>query len=308
MGDIEITTCPPSNQREALELVLSAVPTDQRSSVVDSLRPLAEQGVDVFLGLIVARSGNEIVGAAWLQPQVGRTGTLWPAVTTLDAFGSLRRDLAAGAMKAGAELPVDLVQTLLESGEDPFATDLRAIGFTQLAELLYLSLTVSANKDPATTDSRLRLSPRAADNRDLLESLLSSSYEGTLDCPAIEELRGFDDTIAGYQAVGSYDESLWFVVRWEDQPAGVLLLAPYLEVSQWELIYMGVSPEFRGLGIGGLILEDIRQRALATNVEQVVLAVDAANLPAKRLYEAAGYVEWSRRTAFLKPLLEDCAG
>ncbi len=329
MSDTKISLCRPEDQRAALELVLSSVPVGQRSPLVEGLRPLAEEGVDVFSALVAAKAGGKVVGAAWLQPQVGRTATLWPsqlshgeaplqraesvestgnAPTNRNTPSSLTRDLANAALRAAGGLPVDLVQTTLESADDPFAADLLAIGFTHLADLLYLVLDVPREAHGTKVDPRLRLSSPATGDLDLLEHLLVGSYEQTQDCPALKGLRQFSDTIASYQSAWSYDESLWFVALWEDRPAGLALLTPYPDSCQWELAYMGVIPPFRGHGIGRQILADVQRRAAEEGVAQIVLAVDTANQPARKIYAAAGYFEWCRRTAWMKSLLENCEG
>ncbi len=333
MTSLEIIPCPPDDQRAALELVLSAVAPEQRGAILAGLQPLAEQGVDVFSALVIARQGEQLVGAAWLQPLVGQTGTLWPATLAHEgspsdsvspstvSSSSLRQSLAQAALLATKErLPVELVQAMLESPDDPFAADLLAIGFTQLADLLYLMRAVPRNagtgekipndellQEKAAEKAPLQLVSPALDDREVFERLLLASYEQTLDCPALDGLRDIADTIAGYLAVGSYDPSLWFIAHWQGEPAGVLLLSPYPESSQWELTYMGVAPPFRGHGIGRLMLAEVERRAQIAGIEQVVLAVDASNHPAQRSYDAAGYLQWSRRTAYMKPLSDACS-
>lgn len=288
--------------RDGLELALSGVEADQRGAFVDALRPLAEQGVDVFAGLVVALdSSDQLLGAVWLQPQVGRTGTLWPPALLNPADTNISRKLMQHALDCAPQLSIILAQALLPNASDPISGDLLALGFAHLAELQYLLLRVSPKSTPFS-DSPLTLKPSATADFNLFKRLLLGTYESTLDCPALAGLRDVEDIVSGYQAVGEHDDSLWFVVEWQHQPAGLLLLSAYPEHTQWELVYMGVLPEFRGRGIGDRVLAELHHRAQQAGVDSVVLAVDAANAPAVNMYARAGYVEWSRRSAYIKPL------
>jgi len=302
MSHPTIQRCPPHLLREALELALASAAPEQRGAVVDALRPLAEQGVDVFAALCVAMDSDaHLLGAAWLQPQVGRTATLWPPGLVSPCSTGLTRELALQALDCAAQLPVDVAQALLKQADAPFATDLLALGFMHLAELKYLMLRVptSVTKSEQTPVS---LIPSATSNMALFRRLLLGTYEATLDCPALSGVRKFDDIVSGYQAVGDYDEALWFVAQLDNQPAGVLLIAAYPEDSHWELVYMGVLPEFRGRAIGSHILTQLRERAAIADIESVLLAVDATNVPALNMYDRAGYVEWAHRHAYMKRL------
>jgi mycothiol synthase len=298
MSDIIIRTCPPNRHREALELVLGAIEPEQRGVVVESLRPVAERGMDVFAGLVVAEVGPRMIGAAWLQPQAGRTATLWPPKVVDGVARVIGRQLAAAALAECGNWRTVLAQTLLDSPSDPFAGDLLALGFTHLADLKYLMTTVPQRTRPPNVD--IQLTSPAYEDADEFKQLILQSYESTLDCPALEGLRDIRDVLEGYQTVGKHDPALWSIVQLHGRPVGVLLLAPYPESHQWELVYMGVVPRARGKHIGRQILDVVRYRASQAGIGHVVLAVDAANHPALRMYEAAGYVEWSRRTAYIK--------
>lgn len=299
MSDIVVRICPAEKLQAALELVLHNVSPDQRGAVIDLLRPIAEQGVDVFRGLTIAEKHGRVVGAAWLQPQVGRTATLWPPAFSGDRQELLACRLAQASIDAVQYLPVDLVQVLLGEHDAKSADWVAAVGFEFLAELRYLMLAVPGRM-AADVDSDLQFESPATAQHALLEELVQSTYAGTLDCPGLEGRRTIADTLAGYQCVGQHDPCLWSIVRWRGQPAGVLLVAPYPEAVQWELVYMGVVPEFRGHALGSKILTRLRAMASAHSIGHIVLAVDSQNAPALRMYEQSGFVEWARRTAYIK--------
>ncbi len=285
-------------RHETLELVLQSISPEQRSSLIDSLGPVAEQGVDVFASLAIAEWQGRVVAASWLQPQVGRTATLWPPVLAYDDHSEWNRPLAGQALASAQPPTTVLVQTLLHSPSDPFADDLIALGFRQLADLKYLILTVPTRA--TRCDSELQFCPATADDFQLLKQLIIDSYIGTLDCPGLEGLRDIDDVLAGYRTIGTHDPALWQIARWRDEPAGALLLAPYPAANQWELVYMGVVPGLRGRSFGRQMLEEVRYRAAEAKVGHVVLAVDADNYPAVDMYKASGFVAWAQCTAYIK--------
>ncbi len=298
MTDVVVRRCPPSKRRQALERVLATVSSDQRGSIIATLRPEAEQGVDVFAGLAIAEIRQQVVGAAWLQPQVGRTATLWPA----DTDDSLSHDsvlqLNRLALSATDTFSTSLVQTLLSSSDQGTAAHLLALGFVHLADLKYLMHLVPSRVTAPDCHIRL-LSPATNFGREF-EQLILQTYESTLDCPGLEGLRDIRDVLDGYRTIGTHDPALWHLVEWRSDKVGVVLLAPYPESRQWELVYMGVVPRARGNRIGEAILAEVRFRASMEGIEQIVLAVDAANVPALHMYEAANFTEWSTRAAYVK--------
>ena len=69
-----------------------------------------------------------------------------------------------------------------------------------------------------------------------------------------------------------------------------------------ELVYMGLVPEVRGHGWGLELVRRAQGIAGRCGRERLVLAVDAQNAPAVALYEAAGFVRWDERRAFMRQL------
>ena len=63
---------------------------------------------------------------------------------------------------------------------------------------------------------------------------------------------------------------------------------------------MGLTPEARGHGWGRQITQHAQYLARRAGVERIVLAVDAANGPALRMYRAMGFEIWDRRTVFVR--------
>ena len=77
------------------------------------------------------------------------------------------------------------------------------------------------------------------------------SYEGTLDCPALNGVRDLPDVLASYRACGEFDPAeRWFIACRGERDVGCLLLADHPDADQWEIVYVGLVPEERGRGSG----------------------------------------------------------
>jgi mycothiol synthase len=118
-------------------------------------------------------------------------------------------------------------------------------------------------------------------------------------------VRHIDDVLAGYRATGEFDPQRWLIVRQAGQDVGCLLLAVHPETDQWELVYLGVTPAARGAGLGRQIVRHAQWMCQRGGARQLVLAVDADNTPALKLYASAGFVAWDRRPIYLHVLTRD---
>jgi ribosomal protein S18 acetylase RimI-like enzyme len=137
-----------------------------------------------------------------------------------------------------------------------------------------------------------------------LESVVEQTYRHTLDCPSVQGLRTVGEVLAGYRTVGQFDPARWLIVHdcRTNAAVGCLLLTEHTNDNHWELLYMGVTPEARGRGLGLEMVRHGQFLAGQSTVERVVLAVDAANSPAIAVYAAAGFETWDRRSVFLRAI------
>ena len=66
---------------------------------------------------------------------------------------------------------------------------------------------------------------------------------------------------------------------------------------------LAVQPEYRGRGVGRLLLEEVERRARARGSSKLTLEVHASNEGAMRLYRRFGFGPWDAPTLFVtKPL------
>lgn len=75
--------------------------------------------------------------------------------------------------------------------------------------------------------------------------------------PELEGTRSLDDVLAGHRAAGRYKPEHWRLGRIPGSPkaAAVLLLAEAPGRDAWEVVYLGLTPEARGRGLGHSVLQ-----------------------------------------------------
>lgn len=158
----------------------------------------------------------------------------------------------------------------------------------------------------AATDSRLATETPAASLRwtpwETLtpaqqHALLTAVGHASLDCCLLREILSVEDLLAGFYQQDAHAPAHWYAL-WVNEsptPAGVLLLAPRHEVNRWELMLMGVVPEWRRQGLGRYILNDALALAQQAGARELLLSVDQDNTPAFDLYSRAGFSEYARQ-------------
>lgn len=305
-SSLEFRVAKVSETREALSLVLGNVAPAARGAIVDSL----SQGNSYRLGpldaLVVGVSNGQVVAAVWAQPQSGNSVTFWPPECLPNHFkeASWAFELLKIGIKQVDAAGVATSQILFESDEALSIAAFEQVGFVRIAELEYLGYAVG-NKSGAVSKeenvkSTLDFEPYHESEYRRLARLVESTYEQSLDCPALTGQRNIDDTLTGYQATGNYRPENWFFVQHAGEDIGVLLLAEHELAEQYELVYMGLAPNSRKKGHAKPIIEQAKQTATGAGADQLMVAVDVTNTPAKTAYERAGFVTWAKRWAYVR--------
>lgn len=142
---------------------------------------------------------------------------------------------------------------------------------------------------------------REGDDADVIRAL-EASYIGTLDCPELCGLRSVEDVLASHRATGAWEPGLWWVIREAGVAQGVMLFNPSPEQQAVELVYLGLGPALRGRGLAGPLLRVGLSALVGRGEKTVACAVDARNVPARKLYERAGFAEFGRRVALIRGL------
>src|SRR5690606_18173676 len=125
------------------------------------------------------------------------------------------------------------------------------------------------------------------------------------DCPELVGKRTVDEAIAGHRSVGEFRPGWWQILMRRtgvgEEPVGVLLLAGVGEQAAQglEVVYLGLAPEVRGLGLGDALVRTALHQASGTRGGTLTLAADARNVPALKLYRRHGLKRIGRRLAML---------
>jgi mycothiol synthase len=237
----------------------------------------------------------------------GRTAVMFAtACRTSDDVEPLAKliDAACQGLSGG---DLDLAQVLLEPHEHDLAQAYRLGGFEDLARLSYLERPLRARpgRPPPIIEWPAGVEVRPYDPETMHAAMcrvLDLSYEGTLDCPGLRGKRRTADILAGHQGTGAFEPALWTMLYRDGEPAGALLLNPAPASRSVELVYIGLGPAVRGMGLGRLLLRHGLSLLRTRSERTLTLAVDDENKPAFALYRSEGFRTVLRRLALIRPL------
>jgi ribosomal protein S18 acetylase RimI-like enzyme len=286
----------------------SSMSANLSTSVVDWITPDDSawlQSADAPPGLVdricegfrvaVWRPAPSAPPSAWQAStlQQGEVGFLDPP----GALSGITRDQATALLKFSKDAfapSAGLIQLMLPADDDVLESSARAAGLDFVANLLLLGRSC-AQQEIEPLDPALHFAACGLE----LPHVIENTYEGTLDCPMLTGKRATSDVIKGYAATGSTGKTYWRTLFASQNPIGCVLVATHPKLEIAELVYMGLVPPARGLGIGGHLLMEAERLTLASGLSKLVIGVDAANAPARKHYEDAGYLVWERKRVFL---------
>jgi mycothiol synthase len=303
--DAQLTICAATDEsaEDALRLVFSGLPSALSEEYAHFVLAEIRAGRIPTEGLLEGRRDGRLVGAMWLEVQPGRAALIWPPRMVSGEPRSSAEQLLSIGCELAAQRGVCIAQALLSTVNMEEDTSLRAAGFERLAALLYLGWESSGTPEDTSADT-LEYETYDCADRPRLARLLEATYEGTLDCPALDGLRTMDEILDGYQSVGVFSPERWYYVRQEGRDMGCLLLADHPRESNVELAYMGLIPEARGFGWGRQICRKAKSSTRESGRARLVVAVDAANWPAIEMYASTGFRVWDRRTVYVRQIAQ----
>ena len=252
-------------------------------------------------------TGRDPVAAAMVLGAPGRSAMIF-----VSPVGGWRR---VGAVALAARTAADLldpkrtamVQALLDLEQEHETQAVTQAGFQPLATLVYMHAPLrSERKFPNLTRLANELGPGVTVStydparRSAFERAVEASYEGTLDCPGLLGLRSIGDVFEGHLTTGLFDPRLCWLVEEGGEGAGVLLLAGVREQKAHELVYLGLSPRWRGRGWAERLVAAGKQAAAAAGGKRLLLAVDGENRPAIGLYHKHGFTQSVRKRVMVR--------
>jgi ribosomal protein S18 acetylase RimI-like enzyme len=233
-----------------------------------------------------------------LVQSAGKTGFLVhsPAAAPGVDFDALAA-LISHVSRLGLAGGLSMVQELLAPGPSRDIMALTRAGFDLLAELIYMRQELCEAPAPRPLAGATRLNYGQYGEGELGEVILRT-YEDSRDCPRLRGVRRIEDIIAGHKASGIFCPEEWAIYYLRGKAAGCTLINDSASGEDAELVYFGVVPEFRGIGISRLMLRDGAAQLLCRGKRRLSLAVDARNDFACRLYESEGFKATHRSLAY----------
>ncbi|MEY4821891.1 MAG: hypothetical protein RLY72_1543 [Planctomycetota bacterium] len=249
-------------------------------------------------------------------PTLGRT-TMLLATHARSSADALALGPAVAAAATGCADVSDIAQALVEPARAIDIETYEAGGLRRLATLEYLERTFARSgvPDQPTIPAGWTIEPaadtralNAADPRALGESqraqiagVLDESYRQTRDCPGLAGMRRTLDVLDGHFGLGARPR-FWLLARQDSVARAVCLFNATPDAASAELVYLGIAPAARGLGIARALLSTGLRACAQAGVATVSLAVDASNEPARKLYATSGFRTTSTRVALVRPL------
>ncbi len=283
-------------QRAALGLLLTGRPAPSDPAVGHFLDFVRTHGLSLD-GLWTAYRDTTPIVSVLLIPGAGKTAVLFLSpISSTDRTAPLTALVCHVVEQTSAD-EIRLIQALLDPHQSMVQQALVDAGFIRLAQLVYMRRSCMG-RDVATAEPNAALTCRGRSlqkytwdesRRDLFARSIEASYIDTRDCPGLVGIRHIDDIIAGHMAVGRFDPALWTTWYADNEPVAVLLLNPMAERRELELVYLGLSPAFRGQGLGKALMYFALSRAKQFGYTGIHLAVDDSNTPALRLYQHIGF-------------------
>jgi GNAT superfamily N-acetyltransferase len=303
MGDFpaQIRELLPGEQEAGMRLALRELEEAQFRVQAEGFCEAENSALPSLVRVWGAFREGKLSGSLLTQILPGRSAMLWPPrLRNAEAKETAGR-LIDVALQTLSETDLRIVQALLPTDVGEDADILRTAGFRHFSDLLYL---VCPDSDFPTIaldplSSGVDFLSVGGEHNQRIATLVEATYVDTRDCPAVNGLRSIEDVLLGYRATGRYDSQGWLIVRHRGEDVGCLITADHPNNTR-ELIYMGLIPAARRLGLGTVIIRHALWRAAQVRQQRLVLAVDAANEPALRMYAAAGFQAWDRKSVFIR--------
>jgi len=165
---------------------------------------------------------------------------------------------------------------------------LRSSGFNMFANLILMQRGPRKGDSKKSEEGILRWECYSKRNEAEFTEVFERTQRGSLDCPRLPRVIEADKSILAQKMLGGFDPALWLLARKGPEAVGLLLLSrqedPFINLT-----YLGVVPEQRGKGYGGMLLERAIYMVCGLEGKTLSLAVDEENRFALRLYREGGF-------------------
>ncbi|KUJ87494.1 MAG: putative acetyltransferase [Halomonas sp. 54_146] len=283
--------CPPSRRREALLQLAAAHDPAQQAALSAAIKAMYHQPEDHWDGLWITLEAGQLTGAIWVQRLPMNMAQLWLPKTEKKYADALL--YAARRWVKTHNIRLCHVELLPEA---PVSEALLIEhGMQCLACLERLTSGRRERRLAIGEATPLWLQPFGELSPPEQLALLAAVGQDSLDSRPLRDVLSIEELLAGFYQQDPQAPQHWYAVNYQGAVIGVLLLASHLASGHWELMLMGLTPKWRGQGLGRSLLNKALALAQQAGAQEVVLAVDAVNLPAKRLYQQAGFERYAQQ-------------
>lgn len=298
-------SCPPALRREAL-LHLDATHDPLMQQALSSALKAMKNGSDEnWQGLWIIQHAGRIKSAIWVQPLPMHMAQLWlPRTQGLllnqglsDEQRILTRLLLRAAYAWVTTRRIRLCHVMLTT-HTAAVEELLLESDMQCLNSLESLIGSSSRRLAMHKAMPLMLQPLGYFSQAEQLALLTAVGHDSLDSCALRDIISVEDLLSGFYLQDPQAPQHWYAVGYHGTVVGVLLLAARPALNRWELMLMGLTPKWRGRGLGRSLLNKALELAHQAGAQDIVLTVDNANLPAKRLYKQAGFMCYTKQRLF----------
>lgn len=276
------------------EILFRTSPLPKRTRQIDTFVDLIQTGQLKRDNILLAFQYDLLVGAILAETMPGASGNLWlPQVIVSQSILVIEDALIREALRRFRLDGVKSVQAFLSAEELPVVNPLPRHGFRPLTRVWTMGRGVGSSEFVPFT---VEFQPANLPRRSTFLDTLIRTYDGSLDCPELNEARTPDEIRDGFLSSAT-DLDLWWLLRSQEEDAGVLILTR--DGDRCEINYLGVVPQFRRGGIATQAVRFALRQAEEKNATELTLLVDSRNQPAIELYRRHGFGIRGSRDVFL---------
>ncbi len=279
------------------QIAFALLSSDETPDFADQVAALGDAQV------LLARQADSAVGALLYLTQDDGTLFVWPPGIA-DGFDANQiSDALLACLNQRVDRqspPPQMGQAILEPEQQSLQVSYIRNGFPHFVDLDYLEYSF-AKSTPAYPKAPLTpISFDETSNKSRFIPALARSYIGTMDCPEMSDRRTPEEALISHQNTGEFSPHRWWVFSDGTRDVGILLMNLHSDQNVWEVVYVGVDPDARGLKYGDSILRFGLQAAQKAGVLGVMLAVDTRNTIARKIYAKLGFESIARRVVHLR--------
>lgn len=285
---ITISLATKAEQSEASAFIFADAAEAERESQTQDFMKSISSGEINKTQILIARDSGALIGVGVLIFTDLTTAFLWPPFTNRDDCAeAILQEMATRIDQSKASIG----QSLLEPGQMNHRRLLSRNGFPHLTNLMFMRHSLTKLSQATLNDEHLQwIKFDEHKNRKRFLDLLELTHQSSHDCPALNQSRTAEESLESHRSSGDSDQNHWYLCHRNGVDLGVLLMTEHKKDNVWEVVYMGVAPEYRGNGYGATLIQHGLLEAQTHSQMAVILAVDYKNSYAIKIYEELGFV------------------